>query len=223
MQKSIKERLCKMKEPKKAWRSLSFRVVDADKKVIVAIPFDTPADDLEIAAYVKSSIEGIAEMRRMAEARPEIDKLYRGQAQRFTLILRNDLTNEQKVVITISGRGADTLEGLRAKYIASTEAAYKGNLQRIYHAMVAYMRHKKWRIETITPARWREVCHEHPLYGTFWDEKRKQIFETTAKASITKGLKRRLYKMPSSRTGGVSSTQITDETPPVRQSSKSSK
>jgi hypothetical protein len=210
-----------MKEAKKAGRSLSFRVVDPDKKVIVAIPFDTSADDLEIAAYVKSAIEGIAEMRRMAEARPELDKLYRGQAQCFTLFLRNDLTNEQKTVITFEGR--NTLEELRAAYIAGTEAAYKGSLQRIYHAMVAYMRRKRWRIATITPARWREVCHEHPLYGTFWDDKRKQIFETTAKASITKGLKRRLYKMPSSRTGGVSSTLNTDETPPVRQSSKSSK
>lgn len=193
-------------------RRVTFKVIDQDKRALVARPFDTTASDEELDKYVDASIERMREAQDIFEKRPDVRKLYVGNgARQFTWYLRDSMTNETVEVYTLSllpslAKGV-TLESLRAEMLRNVEAYWQSVVGSIYKAMVAYMNQKHWGSDSMKiAARWREVCACHPLYlSGVWDEKRKREFEKTARESIKAGVASGRYKITPSRMEGVSS------------------
>lgn len=192
-------------------RALTFKVLDEERKAVVAVPFETAASDTEIDNYVRDSIARINELRSILEAHPALMKLTRGRGVRYlTFYIHDSQTNLNHECYTLSEiigphmtKVETMIESARAQMVA--HASRPEALKMIYQAMAAYLRKKKWNIEEIKSVQWREVCALHPFYlSGFWDETRKRKFEKVSKRSIKAGALEGRYKIPGVATEAVS-------------------
>lgn len=184
-------------------RALTFKVMDEERKAIVSVPFETAASDIEIDEYVRGSIERIKELRPIIEAHPAIKKLHSGRGVRhLTIYVHDSLTNTSHQSFTIVepiSRHMMDAESYAAKLCDKGESVMSTPtvLRQIYEVMAEHLRKKRWNIEEIKSAQWREVCALHPLYlSGIWDESRKRHFEKVSKKSIKAGAKAGRFKIP---------------------------
>jgi hypothetical protein len=184
------------KNEKKQRRALTFRVVDADKKAIVAIPFETAASNKGILDLVMTLIERIKESHRITEASPQIRRIARAfERRRITHYVHDSQTNQSMVTMCVPAQEGETLEAYAVDMARRLDNYFTSRLALgvVYREMAEYMKRRGWTVKTVTAARWREVCALHPLYLYAWDESRKRAFEITAKNSLQRGIKDKRY------------------------------
>jgi len=198
-------------------RNMTFKVLDEEKRAVVAVPLETGATDTEIANFVADSIEKIKLIRAERESRPVAQKkLLKSKGRTWVLYVRCVEDDTSRALITLYDPTGKEEMGDKIG-AAAIDKMYKHfnsrqMLSSIYNKMVEYMNRKKWNLKNIPVARWREVCAQHPLYVCQLSEKERREFEVKAKKTIEKGLDRGQHTLNASPTRRVSSPKKSDET-----------